>query len=112
MAKKKSTATANKPSTIATTATSTFDDGKFVRTSLLVGEGSGSVDLVCGKDGRTRLAQVNVFYTSDGTLMVDVIDVDGQFASHRAIGFSSGERPQSVPTDSIVGAHFSNEVES
>lgn len=89
----------------ATTPTTTHVDGVFERTALVIGDRatSGSVDLV-DKSG-TRLAQVNVFLTEEGTLMVDVIDVDHRFTVHRGLGFAGGQR-QMIKTGDLVAAHF------
>lgn len=97
--------TTGKPSIEAQTPTRTFDDGRFIRTAIIVGEknDSGSLDIVDGATG-ARLAQLNIFVSSDG-LIVDVIDVDGQFASHRAIGFKAGV-PARVETDKLVSTDF------
>jgi hypothetical protein len=82
----------------AQTKVTTYDDTKdgFKRTALIIdtakgGHASkgGSVDLVdvTGK----RLAQVNINLCDDGTLIVDVIDVDKQYTCNRAIGFINGD---------------------
>lgn len=90
----------------ATSTITTRKDEKdgFTRTAIVLPKntGQGSLDLVTEKG--TRLAQVNIFYTGD-CLMIDVIDVDGNFKEHRALGFEKGER-HSVNTDALVGAHF------
>jgi hypothetical protein len=90
----------------ATTDTTTYNDGKFVRTALIVekdenGKG-GSVDLVT-KDG-TRVGEINIFY-SEGRLMVDVIDVDNLYDVRRALGFKNGGR-ECIETGQVVAAHF------
>lgn len=99
----------------ARTPTTTYDDGKFVRTALVVGEGEyGSVDVVCARTGK-RLCQLNVFYepkAADGAedaLMVDVIDVEKRYPARRALVFSrtKGRSHINVPEDgNLVGVDF------
>jgi hypothetical protein len=98
----------------AQTPTSTFDDGTFVRTAIVLrgdnGE-EGSLDVV-DRDGK-RIAQINLFWTPDDDegrahLMADVIDVDGRFTERRALVFSPRERRQlQVPEGgNLVGVDF------
>lgn len=94
----------------ATTTIATFVSEGFKRSALVINDrrGGGSVDLVRA-DG-VRLAQVNVFLCKDGTLMVDVIDVDDRYAVKRAISFSPAGRGPTffeVPEGgSLVACHF------
>ncbi len=79
----------------ARTRTTSRDDGKFVRTAVVIPcQGSpGSVDLV-DPDGQL-LVRVNVslLRQPDGeTLIVDVIDVAERYVERKAIGFSRSER--------------------
>jgi len=95
-----------KPSKDAQTPVSTHDDGKFIRTAIVLGkDASGSLAIVDPLTGK-RLALVNVF-RGEASLIVDVIDVDGVFTTHRALGFvkSTGARNQ-AETDTIVSADF------
>lgn len=72
----------------ALTPTSTYDDGEFIRTSLVIGTGekSGSIDIVSAKTGK-RVAQLNVFVFGDDNLIVDVIDVDERNPARQALFF-------------------------
>ena len=100
-------------SVLATTKTTTHDDGSFKRTALIVHpEGTGgSIDLVTA--GGQRLAQINVFYNpcdddAHACLMVDVIDVDNRYSARRALVFSPKERAQLEvpPGGNLVGVDF------
>lgn len=98
-----------KKSVDAFTKTTTFDDGTFVRTALVVeGPGVGSIDLV-NKAGK-RIAQVNISY-SPNCLIVDVIDVDKKFKQRRFHAFSNNERKDvDFPKDGKLGSvDFRNE---
>jgi hypothetical protein len=90
----------------ATTKTTTYTSERFMRTALVIsGKGpDGSVDIVT--EAGARLAQINIFLTDEGTLMVDVIDVDKRFARHMAVAFPNRERKAIPDCGPIVGAHF------
>lgn len=110
----------------AFTPTTTFDDGRFQRTAIVVYDSShpadfadkqGSVDVVRIVDGKVqRLAQINLFHAvnSDGQelLMVDVIDVDKRYPTRRALVFSPTSRAHlDVPEGgNIVASHFARKV--
>jgi len=84
-----------KPKINAFTKTRLYDDGQFIRTALVVGDGdTGSVDLVDTRG--VRLAQVNISFIPkrDGeeVLIVDVIDVDKRYTERRALVFSPTSR--------------------
>lgn len=92
----------------AYTPTSTYDDGTFTRTALVMTTGeTGSVD-VCLPDG-TRLCQINVSVCDGGdVLIVDTIDVDRRYSVKRALTFSTEKREiVNVPTGgTLVSADF------
>jgi hypothetical protein len=98
----------NAKSLPAETQITTHDDGKFIRTALVIEpkEGkSGSVDIVT-KDGK-RLCQINLFAYEDGSLIVDVIDVDDRYKIRRALVFSDGERRSiDVGNGNLVSVDF------
>ncbi len=98
-------------STASLTATTTHDDGSFVRTALVAipGGDSGSVAIV-NPEGK-RFALVNVFLYEDGTLIVDVIDTDEQYEKRRALVFNDGQR-QSLPAGKVISADFRTLKES
>lgn len=100
-------AKAAKESLPASTDMTTYDDGKFVRTAIVVKEGGagGSLDIVDSK-GR-RIGQLNIFVQEgeEPSLMVDIIDVDHVFEKHRALGFVKYQR-NDQDTDQLVGADF------
>lgn len=82
---------------MATTDTTTFDDGTFVRTALMIeGTDTGSVDVV-NKAGK-RLCQINISLGTakecDEYLIVDVIDVDKRYTKRRALVFSPDKRAE------------------
>lgn len=81
----------------------TYDDGKFVRTAIVVTDTS-SIDVLNEKG--ERIGQVNLF-TQEGRniLMVDVIDVEDRYTDRRAIGFYKGT-PKHVKAGKVVAAHF------
>jgi hypothetical protein len=99
----------------AQTRTATYDDGKFVRTALIIDEdgpnGSQSVDVIRIVDGRpVRLCQINLFdYRDEDSLIVDVIDVDARFTRRRALVFSptAGRSELAVPKEgNLVSVDF------
>ena len=102
------------PSSDAATATTTHDDGTFIRTALVCDHHNGSVDLVAA-DG-TRLAQVNIFYASNSDghecLIVDVIDVDKRYSNLRALAFSNEKREivNVPPGGNLVSVDFRRPV--
>ena len=83
----------------ALTETSTHDDGRFVRTALVLGgagaEGGrdegGSIDVIDKVTG-VRLCQINLVALRGGGIIVDVIDVEKRHATRRALAFSQTER--------------------
>lgn len=82
----------------------TYDDGKWVRTAIVVPENGVSFDLV-DSSGK-RIAEINAFVYDESThLIVDVIDKDDLFDSNRALTFDNGER-YSIPALHIVSADF------
>ena len=98
----------------AQTSIGSYNDGKFVRTALVIDgtENTGSVD-VLDKNGH-RVAQLNVFVSEDGGLMVDVIDIEKRFAVKRALAFANGQRESmTVPEGgSLVGVDFRRDTRS
>lgn len=101
----------------ATTKTTTYNDGKFVRTAIVVGgdeENTGSIDLV-DADG-ARLAQVNISFLpdSDGleVLIVDVIDVDNRYTNRRMLAFTSTERVIKDAPGRLVSVDFRRPIKS
>lgn len=99
-------------STDATTPTTTHDDGKFVRTALVVEphtDSRGSVAIV-SPDG-TRLALVNIFAMENGNLVVDVIDVDERFGKRAALTFIGGQR-HSLDAAKVISADFRDPKEN
>jgi hypothetical protein len=95
----------------AITPTVERDDGQFVRTALVVeGSGAGSFDLV-DKNG-TLLARVNAFVYREGAklerVIVDVIDMDKTFTTHRVCTFPTpGQRQIQETGLGPVSADFS-----
>ncbi len=87
----------------------THDDGKFVRTAIVIG-GTESIDLVA-QDG-TLLARINVVFLPNSEagehLIVDVIDVADRYKSRRMLAFSQTERVISVVPEGgkLVSADF------
>jgi len=95
----------------AQTKTTTHDDGKFVRTALVIGPGQdgGSVD-VLDPSGHF-LARINLFTHGkddpDGLwFAVDVIDMEDQFNYKRALIFEDGGRQDMETTGNLVAADF------
>jgi hypothetical protein len=75
----------------AFTKTTTRDDGKFVRTALVLSNTeTGSVDVVDAAGN--FLARLNLCAIESGGVIVDVIDVDKRYAVKRAMTFAGGER--------------------
>lgn len=75
----------------------TYDDGKFVRTAIVVLDDGTSFDLVDMKG--TRVAEINAFVYSEENdseevshLIVDVIDKDELFGDNQALTFDNGKR--------------------
>jgi len=103
-------APAAKPSKESLTPTTTHDDGRFVRTAIVLDPSTGvsSVDLVT-PDG-VLLARVNFVPSrvEGESLIVDVIDVSGRYETKRALTFSPTERRQvDVPEGgSLVSVDF------
>lgn len=92
----------------AKTPTGVHDDGKFIRTSLIVGEdssGNGSIDVMHAKTGEL-LARINIFTNEDGSwFAVDVIDIEDRFDAKKAITFTDSVR-DFIPSDHLVAADF------
>jgi hypothetical protein len=94
----------------AHTPTSTYDDGEFERTSLVIGTGEnhGSVDIVSARTGK-RVAQLNLYVYGDDQLIVDVIDLEERLSQRSAFGFSrsQGRFSLALPPDaSLVSVDF------
>ena len=92
----------------ALTPTSTFDDGEFERTSLVIGTRAnhGSVDIVSALTCK-RIAQMNLFlYENDHRIIVDVIDVDERFHKRTLLGFSrtKGRFTLALPSDASLSS--------
>ena len=98
----------------ACAAMCTHDDGKFIRTALVVADNNtSSIDVVRIKSGSVeRLCQINIFWIPDNgegpCLIVDTIDVDLKFKQGRAITFSPMERHviDVPPGGKLVSAYF------
>jgi uncharacterized protein YfaP (DUF2135 family) len=80
----------------ATTPTTTYDDGKFNRTAIVIAPGTASIDLVT-PDGKL-LARMNIVAppSDDSALIVDVVDVEGRYNTKRALCFSQVDRSSCV----------------
>lgn len=95
----------------AQTPTTTYDDGNFVRTAIVVDRAGGSFDLVAA-DG-TRLAEINVFTyphqrpedAPADHVIVDVIDVDDKWTKRTALTFPDGQR-QFHETHKVTSVEF------
>ena len=90
----------------AETKTTTFDDGTFLRTALVVYDPHvGSID-VLDKRGN-RVCQINIF-VGENSLIVDVLDVDKRFPHKRALCFSKQERRamETFEESSLVSVDF------
>ena len=97
----------------AATPTSTHDDGRFVRTALIVGaedfEGKmrgGSVAVV--NTNGERLALLNIFTNEYNTwFAVDVIDIDNRYNKRTAIVFNEGAKDfLDTGSGNLVAADF------
>ena len=102
-------------SSVVATTIGTYDDGRFVRTAIVLGPSShGTLD-VLDADGR-RVAQINVCCVREQgveTLVVDTIDVEKAWASARALAFGSQRRECEAPgVTTIVSADFRRPVPS
>ena len=90
----------------AETKTTTFDDGAFLRTALVVDEAHvGSIDVV-DKRGK-RLGQINIFVGED-SLIVDVLDIEKRFPNKRALAFTrhSSRDMDAFPESTLVSVDF------
>lgn len=99
------------PSRRVEAVVSVYDDGKYIRTAIVVSpDGTGgSIDIVT-PDGR-RLGQINLFHggEKDNPLMVDVIDIDDLYKPARALTFDTdpkGKGRQCIEGGKLVGVHF------
>lgn len=96
----------------AETTHTTHDDGKFVRTALVLGEsseiggsGGGSISIV--NDKGERIALLNLFTNEDNSwFAVDVIDVDKKFDKHAALTFKDGLQQRLDNANGLVAADF------
>lgn len=87
----------------ATTETATYDDGKYVRTAIVVPmEESASIDIV--DEHGAHMARLNVFAYKDA-ISVDVIDVYDNYNDRAALTFLEGVR-HSLKAGQIVCAWF------
>ena len=94
----------------AVTTTTTRDDGKYVRTALVLDDKGLTFDLVRA-DG-TFVSRVNVFSRFDDEgdwLAVDVIDVDDRFDNRRVLSFKDGVR-NDLDTGTVAAVDFRKEV--
>ena len=92
----------------AFTKTSVHDDGKWIRTALIVGSGDGrggSVAIV-NPEGK-RIALLNIFTSEDNDwLAVDVIDIEERYTNRRALTFNDGTRQDMQAPTTLVGVDF------
>ena len=95
----------------AETKTTTFDDGTFLRTAIVVpAPRAGSIDVI-DKRGK-RVCQINTFVGED-SLIVDVLDVDKRFPLKRALCFTKQERRvmETFEASSLVSVDFRSRKE-
>lgn len=92
--------------------TTTYDDGKFIRTAIVVQDHNGSsFDLVDEYGERLCLINAFVMRDDDGNMTqisVDVIDIDEKFKTKRALTFNDGQR-QFLDAGNLVCASFLTE---
>ena len=73
----------------------THDDGRWIHTAIVAAPGDTGSLAVVDQNG-VRLAGIHISYLPDDesgeTLIVDVIDVDERYSSHRMLGFANGKR--------------------
>ena len=94
----------------ALTQTTVYDDGKFVRTAVILGEG-GSIDVV-NQEGK-RIALLNLFTNDDNSwFAIDVIDKDEIFTKHTALTFKDGNQQRIDDANGLVAADFRKEENS
>jgi len=90
----------------AFTKTGVHDDGQWIRTAVVVGEGKGGSIAVVNPQGK-RIALLNIFTSEDNDwFAVDVIDVDKQFANRRALVFDNGTRQDMQAPTTLIGVDF------
>ena len=97
----------------AQTPVTTYNDGKFILTALVMkGEGTGSIAIL-DANGR-RLAEVNISYLPECTdpneevLIVDVIDVEKRWTRKAGLVFNNHQRQRlelDAPSN-LVSADF------
>jgi hypothetical protein len=91
----------------ALTPTALHDDGKFIRTSIVLTGGSneGSISIVNQKG--ERVALLNLFTNEDNSwFAVDVIDIDDKFDRHAALTFQDGQQQRLDNANGLVAADF------
>jgi len=94
----------------AWTPVTKHDDGKFVRTALVVrhSEKGGSIAIV-NEEGE-RIALINMFTNEDNSwFAVDVLDKDGRYDQHSAITFEHGTQRRLDNAKGLVAADFRTE---
>lgn len=85
----------------------TNDDGKHVRTALVIDseQQGGSVDIV-NRDGEL-LVRLNMFTSLDNDwFAVDVIDIENKFSKHTALHFEDGMRHHMDCGGKLIAADF------
>ena len=105
-----------KVSDSAISEVTTYDDGKFERTAIIIEEGGVSFDLL-DKFGN-RVAQINAFsYFSEHDpkrldhVIIDVIDIDKRFGDNCALTFTDGMRKY-LEASNLVSVDLKRKVTS
>lgn len=99
----------------ALTQMTTHDDGKYVRTALVIGGDAqgGSVD-VLSPDGEF-LVRLNLFTKDDSEglwFALDCIDIEQKFQTRRALTFDNGCRHDVATEGNLVATDFRGRKET
>lgn len=90
------------------TETTQYDDGRWIRTALVLTSKGITFDLVNESGKRVALINAFIHHDDDGKLSglsVDVIDKDEVFEEHRALTFQNGVR-NSLEASQLVATSF------
>lgn len=88
------------------------DDGRFIRTAIVVPEKGASFSLVEEDGVRFALINAFVYYDDEGHLnhvIIDVIDNDNKFPKKFALTFDDGVRKFTDTNGNLVSADFRKE---
>lgn len=91
----------------AQTPTAEHDDGRWIRTAVVLVDEKNSGSIAVVNEKGERLALLNIFTSDDNDwFAIDVIDIEQRYSNRRALVFNNGTRQDLQAPTTLIGVDF------